>query len=397
MAEILNNATIGDKKNMNLPGAIVDLPTLTPKDVQDLQQWGLPANVDFIAASFVRKASDIAYIREVLGEKGKGIKIIAKIENQEVSVWLRCVRGMCRPPPFDTFGADPPPPPPLPHPPPGPGELRRDSGHHGWDHGRARGPGDGDPHREGVPGPEDVRALSLSLSLCCAVLWCGVGVLWCGLLCAVVCCPSLLPSCVHCTNYTLLSSSPSSCAPHRMISKANHAGVPIVTATQMLESMISAPRPTRAECADVANAVLDGTCVVMLSGETANGEYGQEAVNMMAHTCLEAEGMIDYAEASADVRKGVLATGKKVTAAESVASSACSTAVDVGAVCIIVLTTTGNTARMVAKYKPSVPVIVMTPSQQVANQCQGYMKNMKCVAVPSSSDIEMPRDQVRSV
>jgi len=288
VAVVLNNATIGDKKNMNLPGAIVDLPTLTPKDEHDLRGWGLPAQVDFVAASFVRKASDIARIREVLGEEGKGIKIIAKIENQE-----------------------------------------------------------------GLQNYDEILAAADGIMVARGDLGMEIPI-----------------------EKVFLAQK-------MMISKANLAGVPIVTATQMLESMISAPRPTRAECADVANAVLDGTCVVMLSGETANGEYGVEAVNMMAHTCLEAEGMIDYDDASTLVRKGVLAAGKKVSPAESVASSACSTAIDIEAVCIIVLTQSGNTARLVGKYKPNVPVIVMTPSQQVANQCQGYMKNMRCVVVPS--------------
>jgi len=78
-----NTASIGERKNMNLPGVVVDLPTLTDKDVDDIRNWGIPNDIDFIAASFVRKASDIAKIREVLGEEGKGIKIIAKLENQE--------------------------------------------------------------------------------------------------------------------------------------------------------------------------------------------------------------------------------------------------------------------------------------------------------------------------
>lgn len=83
MAKILNSATIGERKNMNLPGAIVDLPTLTEKDIDDIQNFGIPEGVDFIAASFVRRGTDIDFIRSVLGEEGAHIKIIAKIENQE--------------------------------------------------------------------------------------------------------------------------------------------------------------------------------------------------------------------------------------------------------------------------------------------------------------------------
>ena len=79
---IENNASIGERKNMNLPGVVVELPTLTEKDIKDITEWGIPNDIDFIAASFVRKASDIHKIREVLGE-GSRIKIIAKIENQE--------------------------------------------------------------------------------------------------------------------------------------------------------------------------------------------------------------------------------------------------------------------------------------------------------------------------
>jgi len=83
MAKCLNGVKLGEKKNMNLPGAEVDLPTLTPKDKSDLVDFGLAHNVDFIAASFVRKGSDIADIRDCLGAKGSHIKIISKIENQE--------------------------------------------------------------------------------------------------------------------------------------------------------------------------------------------------------------------------------------------------------------------------------------------------------------------------
>jgi pyruvate kinase len=78
-----NNASIGERKNMNLPGVIVDLPTLTEKDIKDITEWGIPNKIDFIAASFVRKASDITKIRDILGPENQGIKIISKIENQE--------------------------------------------------------------------------------------------------------------------------------------------------------------------------------------------------------------------------------------------------------------------------------------------------------------------------
>ena len=78
-----NNASIGERKNMNLPGVIVDLPTLTEKDIKDITEWGIPNKIDFIAASFVRKASDVHNIREILGPDNQGIKIISKIENQE--------------------------------------------------------------------------------------------------------------------------------------------------------------------------------------------------------------------------------------------------------------------------------------------------------------------------
>ena len=82
-ARCLNNATLGERKNVNLPGVVVDLPTLTEKDEGDLRDWGVPNNIDFVAASFVRKGIDLDLIRGVLGPKGAGIKIISKVENQE--------------------------------------------------------------------------------------------------------------------------------------------------------------------------------------------------------------------------------------------------------------------------------------------------------------------------
>jgi pyruvate kinase len=126
-----------------------------------------------------------------------------------------------------------------------------------------------------------------------------------------------------------------------MIQRCNLAGKPVVTATQMLESMVNNPRPTRAECADVANAVLDGSDCVMLSGETANGEYPFDAVNMMSKICIEAESIIDFDSQYDDIRHKVLETQSLISPSESIASSAVKTARELHAKLIIVLTETG--------------------------------------------------------
>jgi len=147
-----------------------------------------------------------------------------------------------------------------------------------------------------------------------------------------------------------------------MIDRANIAGKPVVCATQMLESMISAPRPTRAEASDVANAVLDGSDCVMLSGETAGGQYPTEAVSIMAKICVEAESMIDYRKLYADIR---YFTPLPMSTAESVAAAAVSTILDLQIDLCIVLTDTGKIARLVAKYRPKVPILACSVSAPV--------------------------------
>lgn len=293
MAEVLNNATFGDRKNMNLPGAIVDLPTLTEKDIDDLQNWGVKHGVDFIAASFVRKGADLDFIRSVLGADGSKIKIISKIENQE---------GLQN---YD--------------------EILQKT--------------DGIMVARGDLGMEiPIEKVFVAQKM--------------------------------------------------MISKANLAGKPVVTATQMLESMITNPRPTRAECADVANAVLDGSDCVMLSGETANGDYPKEAVLMMRNTCLNAESVLDYFNLYDDIIHKLNKMGLTTTPQESIASSAVKTARDVGASVIIVLTETGNTARLLAKYRSSMPIVALTKDIRVARQIHGYMKNCESYVIPSMRDPE---------
>ena len=169
-----------------------------------------------------------------------------------------------------------------------------------------------------------------------------------------------------------------------MIRKCNIAGKPVVTATQMLESMIMNPRPTRAECADVANAILNGSDCLMLSGETANGDYPAEAVTVMGNTCIEAEKMMDYNAIFNFIReKTAEHIVGRISATESIASSAVKTASDLGSPLIVVVTQGGLGARLVAKYRPAVPVLVVTSSPQVARQVQGYLKNCTTQVVPS--------------
>ncbi|KAJ6841311.1 pyruvate kinase, cytosolic isozyme [Iris pallida] len=140
-----------------------------------------------------------------------------------------------------------------------------------------------------------------------------------------------------------------------MIFKCNIQGKPVVTATQMLESMIKSPRPTRAEATDVANAVLDGTDCVMLSGETAAGAYPELEVQTMAKICIEAKSYLDYGGA---VFKGIMAKAPvPMSPLESLASSAVRTANSSRATLILVLTRGGSTARLVAKYRTSMPIL----------------------------------------
>lgn len=156
----------------------------------------------------------------------------------------------------------------------------------------------------------------------------------------------------------------------------------------MLESMIMNPRPTRAECADVANAVIDGSDAVMLSGETANGDYSNEAVRMMSNICLEAEGTINFDAQFTSIRQSVLHKYETISASESVASSAVKTAWDVHAKIIVVLTESGNTSRLISKYRPALPIVAMTSDKHIANQMQGYHKNTWSIVIDQDSNYE---------
>ncbi|CAH8301448.1 unnamed protein product [Eruca vesicaria subsp. sativa] len=254
-----NSAMLGERKNVNLPGVVVDLPTLTEKDKEDIMKWGVPNQIDMIALSFVRKGSDLVQVRKLLGKHAKNILLMSKVENQE-----------------------------------------------------------------GVANFDDILVNSDAFMIARGDLGMEIPI-----------------------EKIFLAQKV-------MIYKCNIQGKPVVTATQMLESMIKSPRPTRAEATDVANAVLDGTDCVMLSGETAAGAYPELAVRTMAKICAEAESTLDYG----DVFKRIMKYSPvPMSPLESLASSAVRTANSAGATLIMVLTRGGSTARLVAKYRPGMPIL----------------------------------------
>jgi len=154
-----------------------------------------------------------------------------------------------------------------------------------------------------------------------------------------------------------------------MISRSNIAGKSVICATQMLYSMTYNPRPTRAEVSDVANAVLDGSDCVMLSGESAKGNYPVETVAMMHRICKEAESAIYYKSLNANLLEN---TPKPLSIEEATAASAVSAAFESGAAIIIVLTTSGNSGRLISKYRPPCPVLCVTRTAQVSRQLHLY-------------------------
>lgn len=140
-----------------------------------------------------------------------------------------------------------------------------------------------------------------------------------------------------------------------LIAKCCGTAKMVITATQMLESMIHSPRPTRAETADVANAIYDGTSAVMLSGETAAGEYPVETVRTMAQIAQRAEEDINYKK-----RFFTRDSGGPPDVTNAISHATCTTAYDLGAKCIITVTWSGTTARMLSKYRPDIPIVACT-------------------------------------
>ena len=175
------------------------------------------------------------------------------------------------------------------------------------------------------------------------------------------------------------------------ITKCNRLGKPVITATQMLDSMIRNPQPTRAEASDVANAIFDGTDAVMLSGETAVGRYPIETVETMNRIAMHTEGGLDY--------KNILEESgltSKRTVTDAISYATCHIAHELGANAIITATQSGHTARMVSKYRPRAPIVAVTSRRKVASQLALTWGVHSIICPPVSSTDNMFDNAVRT-
>jgi pyruvate kinase len=266
--KILNSGTLKNKKGVNVPGVSVKLPGITEKDQKDII-FGIEQGIDFIAASFVRRASDVLEIRELLQQHNAShIQIIPKIENQE-----------------------------------------------------------------GVDNIDEILEVSDGLMVARGDL--GVE--------------------IPAEEVPLVQK--------QLIKKCNTLGKPVITATQMLDSMQRNPRPTRAEASDVANAIFDGTDAIMLSGETAAGQYPVEAVQTMHNIAERAESALNH--------KDILSIRSKDNehnVTDAIGQSVAHTALNIGVGAIITPTESGHTAKMISKYRPEAPIIAVTSKEHVSRR-----------------------------
>ncbi|MFZ7121698.1 MAG: pyruvate kinase [Eubacteriaceae bacterium] len=261
---VQNGGELKNNKSLNFPDTSIKLPAITKKDEDDIN-FGIIENIDFIAASFIRKAEDVIAIRKILEDNnGEHIQVISKIEN-----------------------------------------------------------------REGVDNIDSIIDISDGIMVARGDL--GVEIS-----------PEEVPL-----------------VQKEIIKKCNSLGKPVITATQMLDSMIRNPRPTRAEVTDVANAIFDGTDAIMLSGETAAGKYPIESVETMTRIAKKTENSDEYRRLMTHKFSG------ETSVTNVISHATCSTAEQLKASAIITATSSGFTARMVSKFRPTSPIIAITNDDSV--------------------------------
>lgn len=265
ICRVLNDGIIKNHKGVNVPNVSINLPSVTEKDKDDLI-FGCKMEVDFIAASFVRKASDVLEIRDLLNSNnGKNIQIIAKIESQE-----------------------------------------------------------------GVNNIDPILSVADGIMVARGDMGVEIPI----------------------ERVPIIQKN--------IIKKCNEAGKIVITATQMLDSMIRNSLPTRAEACDICNAIFDGTDAIMLSGESASGLYPIEAARTMSKIAKETEAHLDYNYLNQRLKEPAM-----YDFAEAISYSTCRTSNVLNAKAIVAATNSGSTAKLVSKYKPKCPIIAITPHSDV--------------------------------
>ena len=269
VAQVIVGGELKSRKGVNLPDVKISMPSLTEKDIEDLEH-AVKENVDYVAMSFVRSANDLQEVVSRVRALGSQAGIIAKIEKPEAVTVIDEII-------------------------------------------------------------EEANGIMVARG--------DLGI--------------------------EIASERVPLVQKKIIDQCRRAGKPVITATQMLDSMINNPRATRAESSDVANAVLDGTDAVMLSGETAAGEYPIESIKTMDKICRSVEGNAPHIYNSLSYRKP---EWKEKQVIESLAYSCVVLAENVEAKVISTITHSGSTARRIAKFRPRVPIVAFTESDEVRRQ-----------------------------
>ena len=270
---VRTGGTLGSRKNVNIPGIRSSLPAVTEKDIADIR-FGAKQDMDYVAASFVRKAQDILDLRKTLIAEGAGMAIVAKIEDAE-----------------------------------------------------------------GLENIDDIIRVADGIMIARGDL--GVQ----------------------------LPTEEIPLAQKRIILKCHEQNKAVITATQMLDSMIANPKPTRAEATDVANAIFDGTDAVMLSGETASGKYPVLAVQTMDKIARAAEESPEY---ESRVRRFLRIDDIRDDIAQAVTRSAFLVARDIRASAILAPTLRGTTPKLISRYRPGQIILAVTPSESVQRKLLLY-------------------------